>query len=154
MVRRIIAGAAVVGALTLGTAGGVAGAATATSTSTAPTTPSTAPTTPSTAPSSGSTATTTPSCADMAQLLKRYHASQQKASARLRKEAAQEKRLRKLGHNKLAGFMEKRAHTARTREKRITARLHQAVRACAGTSGSGSAKNSGPGTGSTSSTVG
>jgi hypothetical protein len=138
MVRRMIAGAAAVGVLTLG-ASGVAGAATAT-------TP--------TAPSSGSTTTTTPvtrSCADLAQLLKHHQASEQKAGARLHKLAATENRLRRFGHSKLAGMMAKRVHSAQSREKRITARLHKAVRACAGASGSGSSKSSGSKTSSGSS---
>jgi hypothetical protein len=133
MVRRIIAGAAVAGVLSLGAAG-AAGAATGA-----------APT------SSSSTTTTTPvtaSCADLAKLLQRYHAKELKAGARDHKVAATESRLRKLGHSKLAGIYAKRVHAAQSREKRIVARLHKAVRQCAGAAPSGAKKGSGSSKGS------
>ncbi len=142
MVRRIIAGAAVVGALTLGVAGAV-GAADAVGT-----TPSTAP---STTPASSTTTPTTTPCSDLAQIIRSYHSTQQKASKRARKADALESRLRKLGHSKLAGLYAKRVNRARTKEKHLEARLHQAVAACAG-QGKGTASTSG--TGSTSSGTG
>ena len=141
MVRRTIAGAVVVGAMTLGIVGGAGAAATTTI--------------PSTAPSSGSTTTTTPvtpSCAALAKLLQRHNASELKAGARLHKAEAMESRLRKLGHAKLAGKLAQRDRASQSKQKRIIARLHKDVRACAGASRSGSSKSSGSTTGSTSST--
>ncbi len=119
MIRRIIAGAAVVGALTLGTVG-AAGAA--------GTTPSTAP---STAPASSTTTPTTTPCSKMAEMVKRYHSSEQRAGKRAHKTAELEARMRKLGHAKLASIIGKKVRWAENREKRIEARLHQAVAQCA-----------------------
>ncbi len=131
MVRRIIAASAVVGALTLGTAG-AAGAA---------------GTTPSPAPSSSTTPPTTTPCSKLAQVLQRYHASELKVGKHLHKTAGLEARMRKLGHAKLAGIIGKKVRTAENREKRIEARLHQAVARCAAagqsTSSTGDASVSG-----------
>jgi hypothetical protein len=137
MVRRIIAGAAVLGALTLGTAG-AAGAAT---------------TSPSTSATSVSTTTTqvTPSCADLTKQLHRHRVNLEKAPKRLHKAQAMENRLRKLGHNKLAHDYGKRVHAAHAKKKHITRHLHQAVRECAGAAPSGTNKGTGSSTGSTSS---
>ncbi len=124
MIRRIIAGAAVVGALALGTAG-AAGAA--------GTTPSTAPSTAtSTAPASSTTTPTTTPCSKMAEMVQRYHSSEQKVAKRAHKTAALEARMRKLGHSKMAAIIGRKVRWAQNRQKRIEARLHQAVAQCAG----------------------
>jgi hypothetical protein len=138
MVRRIIAGAAVLGALTLGTAG-AAGAAT---------------TVPSTAPGNGSTTTTqaTPSCADLTKLLHRHRVTLEKAPKRLHTARGLENRLRKLGHAGLASRYAKRVHAGYAKKKHVTSHLHKAVRECAGAAGSGKSKSSGSSKASTSST--
>jgi hypothetical protein len=120
MIRRTIAGAAFVGALMLGTAG-AAGAA--------GTTPSTAPA--STAPASSTTTPTTTPCSEMAEMVQRYHSSEQRVAQHAHKTAALEARMRKLGHTKLAAIIGKKVRWAQNRAKRIETRLHQAVAQCA-----------------------
>ena len=52
--------------------------------------------------------------------------------------------MRKSGHAKPAGIIGKKVRTAENREKRIEARLHQAVAKCAAAGQSGSSTGNAP----------
>ncbi len=122
MLRRIIAGTAVAGALTFGVAG-VAGAAT---------------------PSSG-TSTSTPSakvCARLGTIESRVQKFEAKVNARIPKAEAREAKLRGAGHTKLADRIAARITKVQNRESKVNARLSTIEAKCGtastGTSGSAS----------------
>jgi hypothetical protein len=117
MLRRIIAGTAVAGALTMGVAG-VAGAATP----------------------SGSTGTGTPSaaaCARAAKVEARIHTWEAKVNARLPQAQAREAKANAAGHTKLANAIAKRITRVQTRESKLNARLATIDAKC-GTGSTGS----------------
>ena len=121
MFRRIIAGTAVAGALTLGVAG-VAGAAT---------------------PSSG-TSKNTPSaqvCSRLPKIEARVQTYEAKVNARIPKAEAREAELRAAGHPKLANRIAARITRAQNREAKLNARLstYEAECGTTGSTGAGSA---------------
>jgi hypothetical protein len=118
MFRRIIAGTAVAGALTIGVAG-VAGAATT---------------------SSGTGTSGTPSatlCAKAAKVEARIHTIEGKIAQRLPKAEAREAKARAAGNTALADRIAKRITQAQDRETKMNARLAKIEAKC-GTSASSS----------------
>jgi hypothetical protein len=119
MVRSIIAGTAVAGALTVGVAGGIAGAAT-TGSGTSGGTPSAA------------------ACARVPKVEARVHAWEGKIAQRLPKAEAREAKAKAAGHTKLANFIAKRVERVQAREAKVNARLSKIEAKC-GTASSSSA---------------
>ena len=120
MWRRIIAGTAVAGALTLGVAG-VAGAAT---------------------PSSGAGTTKgNPSahvCARVSKIEARVQKIEAKVNARIPKAEAREAKARAAGHTKLADRIAARITKVENRESKVNARLSKIEARCGTTSSTGS----------------
>jgi hypothetical protein len=117
MLRRIIAGTAVAGALTLGVAG-VAGAAT---------------------PSSG-TSKNTPSaqvCSRLPKIEARVQTYEAKVNARIPKAEAREAKARAAGHTKLANYIAARITRVQNRESRLNNRLSTIEAKCGTTSSTG-----------------
>jgi hypothetical protein len=117
MVRNIIAGAAVAGVLTLGTAG-MAGAATSTTTG-----------------GSTSAATTATKCARAAKIEARIHKYDSAVATRLPKAEAREAKAKAAGHTRIADFIAKRITRVQNRETKLNALLAKIEAKC-GTSGS------------------
>ena len=118
MLRRIIAGTAVAGALTLGVAGGAGAAGAAT-------------------PSSG-TSTSKPSswvCSRLPKIESRVQTYEAKVNARIPKAEAREAALRAAGHPKPANRIAARITRAQNREAKLNARLSTDEAKC-GTTGS------------------
>ena len=116
MVRRIIGGTALAGALTLGVAG-MAGAGAAT-------------------PSSATGGSTTPAaCSRLPKLEARVQKFENAVKARLPKAEAREAKLKAAGHDKLANAIATRITKVQAREAKINARLSKAEAKC-GSSGS------------------
>jgi hypothetical protein len=115
MIRRIVAGTVVAGALTVGVAGGIAGAATTNN-----------------GPASG-----TPSakvCARAPKIEARVQAREAKIAQRLPKAQAREAAAKAAGHTKLANGIAQRIERVQARETKVNARLAKIEAKCATTS--------------------
>jgi hypothetical protein len=121
MLRTIVAGTAVAGALTFG-AVGIAGA----------TTPSTSSTTPTTAaPSGGQNSGPPPAkCAKLPAVAARVQKAESKLNARLPKVQAREAKLITAGKTKRADALKARVARVQARESKINARLAKAEATC------------------------
>lgn len=149
MVRRMIAGAAVAGAMTFGL-GGLAGATTPTTAGTTPTTaaPTTAATTPTTAaptnPAAPSnTSTTVPhvpkSCPKLPKIKEHAANHQKKASARLSKEQALQKKLKSEGgHTKQLKGVDAKIKKIQKSQAKYKKRLNKLETKCPASDSSGS----------------
>jgi hypothetical protein len=118
MFRRIIAGTALAGALTVGVAGGAVGAAT-TSNGASSKTPSAAV------------------CALLPKIQAHVQAREAKIARRLPKAEAREAAAKAAGHTKLAGFIARRIARVQARETKVNARLAKLEAKC-GTASTGS----------------
>ena len=114
MLRKIIAGTAVAGALTFGAAG-IAGAAS----------------TPSTPTGTNAAAR----CAKLPALVTKVHAVEAKVSAWLPKAQAREAKANANGHTKLGDAIAKRITRVQNRENNVNARLAKAQAACGTSAG-------------------
>ena len=123
MLRKIIAGTAVAGALTFGAAG-IAGAAT-------PTTPS-----PGSDGSSGANLSTL--CAKLPQLQSKVQQLESKVNARIPDAQALEAKAKAAGHTKLANAIANRITRVQARESKLNTRLSKLEAKCGSTSSSSS----------------
>ncbi len=123
MLRTLVVGTAVAGALTFGSVG-IAGATTSS------TPPSTAPAaTPTTAPAA--TPSTTPAvCAKLPTIQSRVQKLESTFNARLPKVQAREAKLTAAGKTKRADALKKRVTRIQTRESKVNARLSEAEAKC------------------------
>jgi hypothetical protein len=115
MIRKLIAGTAVAGALTFGAAG-LAGAAT-------PSTPTTSGT-----PNAAL-------CAKLPAIQTKVQKIEQRLSTRITKAEAREAKAKAAGHTKLADAINKRITRVQNREAKVNARLAKLVAACGTTAG-------------------
>jgi hypothetical protein len=120
MLRTVVAGTAVVGALTFG-AVGIAGATTPSTSSTAPTT---------TTPSSGQNSGPPAKCAKLPAVAARVQKAEGKLNARLPKVEAREAKLTSAGRTKWADALKARVARVQARVSKVNARLAKAEATC------------------------